>query len=310
MWFFCALGCMLFWGAADLFYKKGNDEAEPSTHLRTAVMVGAAFGLYATYLLIIKGVPFDPVNFLVYLPVSLCYVLSMIVGYFGLRYLALSVSSPIQNSSGAVTAILCMAVLKEFPDALSAAGIVAICAGVFYLGVLERRESAGEIARADRKYVSGFRALVFPILYCAIDALGTFLDAYYLDDAATTPLRGVTEETIEDVANVAYLYTFLLVGVVCLVILLVRREKLFMTGSRSRATAAVFETAGQAVYVYAMSGNAVVAAPMVAAYCIVSLLLSRVFLKEKLTGQKYVAVGLAVLGIILMGVAEGLLGDV
>lgn len=309
MWFIFALGCMLFWGTADLFYKKGNGAGETSTHLRTAVMVGAAFGLYATYLLVVKGVPFEPVNFLIYLPVSLCYILSMVVGYFGLRYLALSISSPIQNSSGAVAAVLCMVVLRQIPDALSAVGIAAICAGIFYLGVLERRESAGEIAGADKKYVSSFRALVFPIAYCVIDALGTFLDAYYLDDIDTTPLRGVTEETLEDAANVAYLYTFLAVGVICLIVLMLRREKLFLAGSRDRAAAACFETAGQAVYVYAMSGNGVVAAPMVAAYCMVSLVLSRIFLKEKLTAKKYIAIGLAVVGIVLMGVAEGLAGE-
>ena len=86
---------------------KGVDRASTTTGsaLRTAVTVGAAFGLYATWLLVVRGVPFDPVNFVIYLPVSLCYILSMIVGYFGLRYLALSVASPVQNTSGAAAAV-------------------------------------------------------------------------------------------------------------------------------------------------------------------------------------------------------------
>lgn len=307
MWFFFALMCTLAWGTADLFYKKGNDSAETSTHLRTLITVGFAMGLYATYLLFVQKIQFDPVNFLIYLPVSLCYIVSMAVGYFGLRYLELSISSPIQNSSGAVAAILCMVLLKELPDWLSAIGIVAVCIGVVYLGVIERRESAGEIQQADKRYVSSFKALIFPLGYCIIDSLGTFLDAYYLDDVMTTPLRNVTEANIEDVANIAYLYTFLVVGVVCLIILLARKEKLVLPGTKNRTIAAIFETAGQAVYVYAMSGNGVVAAPMISAYCIVSLILSRIFLKEKLGWQKYVAIGIVVVGILLMGIAEGLL---
>lgn len=307
MWFFFALMCTLAWGTADLFYKKGNDSAETSTHLRTLITVGFAMGLYATYLLFVQKIQFDPVNFLIYLPVSLCYIVSMAVGYFGLRYLELSISSPIQNSSGAVAAILCMVLLKEFPDWLSAIGIVAVCIGVVYLGVIERRESASEIQQADKRYVSSFKALIFPLGYCIIDSLGTFLDAYYLDDVMTTPLRNVTEANIEDVANIAYLYTFLVVGVVCLIILLARKEKLVLPGTKNRTIAAIFETAGQAVYVYAMSGNGVVAAPMISAYCIVSLILSRIFLKEKLGWQKYVAIGIVVVGILLMGIAEGLL---
>ena len=74
----------------------------------------------------------------------------------------------------------------------------------------------------------------------------------------------------------------------------------------NRVTAAVLETAGQAAYVYAMSGQGVVAAPMIAAYSIVSLILSRIFLKERLTKKQYVTVAVVIVGIVLLGVAEGL----
>ena len=309
MWFVFALCCTLAWGAADLFYKKGNDSSETSTHLRTVVTVGIAMGLYATYLLVVQKIEFDPINFLIYLPVSLCYIASMAIGYFGLRYLALSISSPIQNSSGAVASIFCIIFLGQYPDWLSAIGIVAVCAGVVYLGIVERKESVDLIKTSDKKYISSFKALLFPIGYCIIDSLGTFLDAYYLDSPESTPLRGVTADTIENVANIAYLYTFLFAAVICLVILMIRREKLFVHNTKHRAVAACFETVGQAVYVYAMSGNGAVAAPMISAYCVVSLLLSRIFLKEKLNGKKYLAISMVILGIILMGLAEGLFGE-
>ncbi len=309
MWFVFALLCTLAWGTADLFYKKGNDAVETSTHLRTVITVGIAMGLYATYLLTVQKIDFDPMNFVVYLPVSLCYIASMAVGYFGLRYLELSISSPIQNSSGAVAAILCVIILGDRPDWISTIGIVAVCIGIILLGYFERKDSVGQIAAADKKYVSSFKALLFPIGYCIIDSLGTFLDTYYLDDFETTPLRGVTEETIEDVANIAYLYTFLFVAVIALVILLVRREKLFVHNTKNRVIAACLETAGQAVYVYALSGNGAVAAPMISSYCVVSLILSRIFLKEKLDSKKYIAVFTVVLGIILMGIAEGIFGE-
>ena len=43
-----------------------------------------------------------------------------------------------------------------------------------------------------------------------------------------------------------------------------------------------------------------------ASYCIVSLLLSRILLKEKLTKPQYAAVCAVVIGIVLMGISEGL----
>ena len=76
-------------------------------------------------------------NLLVYLPVSMMYILSMTIGYFGLRYLELSISSPIQNSSGAVTCILCLLLLGQSMDLLSGVAVVCICLGVFLLGWFE-----------------------------------------------------------------------------------------------------------------------------------------------------------------------------
>ena len=119
MWFVFALLTFFAWGAADLFYKKGNTEEERFSHLKTSITVGLVMGVTAIATLLIKGIDYDFRNLLVYLPVSAMYILSMTVGYFGLRYLEVSVSSPIQNASGAVSALLLMIVLREIPDVLS-----------------------------------------------------------------------------------------------------------------------------------------------------------------------------------------------
>ena len=42
---------------------------------------------------------FKPLDFLYYLPVASIYIIAMVFGYVGLRYIELSVSSPICNSS-------------------------------------------------------------------------------------------------------------------------------------------------------------------------------------------------------------------
>ncbi|MBR4165753.1 MAG: EamA family transporter, partial [Lachnospiraceae bacterium] len=117
----------------------------------------------------------------------------------------------------------------------------------------------------------------------------------------------VTEENFESVANISYEFTFLIVGIILLLYLVfIKKERLVLKKQGNRVTAAVLETAGQAAYVYAMSGQGVVAAPMIAAYSIVSLILSRIFLKERLTKKQYVTVAVVIVGIVLLGVAEGL----
>ena len=330
MWFICALLTTAAWGVADLFYKKGADDKDRFSHLKTSMIVGFVMGGHAIATLLITGIDYDPVNLVKYLPVSAMYILSMTIGYFGLRYLELSISSPIQNSSGAVTCILCLVILHQMMDAISAVAVVIICGGVFFLGLLEKREidkarkEAGTAGnKADEKYRIGLVAFFMPILYCVIDALGTFFDAYYLDDFEATPLVGVTEDTLETVANVSYELTFLICGIVILIYMIVANkvnagkkasvtaasgqgEVTGRTRTLSRVLAAVFETAGQATYVYAMSGNGVVAAPMIASYSIVSLILSRIFLKEKLTKWQYAAVTAVIIGIALLGIVEGM----
>lgn len=351
MWFICALITTLAWGVADLFYKKGADELDRYSHLKTSMIVGFIMGGHAIATILLTGMEYNPVNLVRYLPVSAMYILSMTVGYFGLRYLELSISSPIQNSSGAVSCILCLVVLgQSFADGiedpstaatvtlLTTIAILLICLGVFFLGLLERLELKKERMSkpeadkaAEEKYRVGLVAFLMPILYCIIDALGTFFDAYYLDDFETTPLIDVTEETLEDVANVSYELTFLICGLIILVFLLIKQAQahkimasqpaeagdvntlaepvfvpLRLRDQKARIFAALFETAGQATYVYALSGNGVVAAPMIASYSIVSLILSRIFLKEKLTKFQYAAVVAVLAGIALLGITESL----
>ncbi len=340
MWFIYALITTLAWGTADLFYKRGADEKDKYSHLKTSMIVGFIMGGHAIATILLSGMEYNPLNLLIYLPVSLMYILSMTVGYFGLRYLELSISSPVQNSSGAVCCILCLVFLGQTMDLLSGVAVILICGGVFFLGILERselkksRECLPEKdLESDKKYRIGIIAFLMPILYAIIDALGTFFDAYYLDDFETTPLLDVTKETFEDVANVSYELTFLICAVAILVFLLIRQSSyakkhadfiaggcvdssgttgeapfvpLRLADQRDRILAALFETAGQATYVYAMSGNGIVAAPMIASYSIISLILSRIFLKEKLTKLQYLAVTVVIVGIAILGIVEGL----
>ncbi len=308
MWFVFALLTMLAWGTADLFYKKGANDGEKFSHLKTTVMVGLVMGLHAIGTLIFSGIDYNFINLIYYLPVSSMYILSMTVGYFGLRYLDLSISSPIQNSSGIIVTVLCFVFLGQSIEGIPTwVGMILICGGVLALGFLEKRDEDIRIDAGNRKYRIGFVAFFMPILYCIIDALGTFFDAFYLDDIGATPLVGVTEENLEDVANISYELTFLLVAIVLfLYVRVIKKEKIVPMEQGARLGAAVFETVGQFVYVRAMSGNAIIAAPMIAAYSIVSIVLSRIFLKEKLPKLQYLAVGVIMLGIIVLGVVEGL----
>ncbi len=149
MWFVYALLTMLAWGTADLFYKRGADDNERYSHLKTSIMVGLVMGAHAIGTLIFSGISYDLRNLIIYLPVSAMYILSMTVGYFGLRYLDLSISSPIQNSSGIVVTLLCFLVLgQRIEGAWNWIAIILISGGVLAWAFLKRRMRAFVLTRA------------------------------------------------------------------------------------------------------------------------------------------------------------------
>ena len=305
MWFIFALSTLLCWGIADLFYKKGADEKDKYSHLKTSMMVGLVMGIHAICMLLFTDMNYSFINILIYLPVSLMYILSMTIGYFGLRYLEVSISSPIQNSSGAVTCLLCLIFLNQNLDTISAIAIILISVGIFMLGVLEKSKQKEYEELNNKKYKIGFIAFMIPIIYCVIDALGTFFDAYYLDSIETTPLINVTEATLENVANTSYELTFLICAILKFIFLkFIKKERVIIRDQKERIGAALFETLGQFTYVYAMSGNGIVAAPMISAYSIISVILSRIFLKEKLDKKQYLIISLVIIGIILLGITD------
>ncbi|MNM72030.1 EamA-like transporter family protein [compost metagenome] len=302
MWFLFALLTSLAWGGADLFYKKGSDSHDRYSHLKIVVMVGLVMGIHGTAYLLIKGLSFDPMDMIRYLPVSALYILSMAIGYFGLRYIELSIASPVQNSSGAVTAILLYLFFPHDIGWVEIAGVTIITLGVVGLAVLEKQGERVALKsgteRIDAKYQIGVMAITFPLLYCLLDGLGTFADGIYLDELK---LIG------EDAALLAYEFTFFLCAAVVFIYLVaVKKQRFNFWGERVKGVAAIFETAGQFFYVFAMASNAIVAAPLIASYSVFSVILSRLFLKERLSRLQYAVVVLVLAGIALLGLADEL----
>ena len=304
-WLFFSIATALLWGTAELFYKKGALPNEKYSHLKICVWVGVVMGAHAIFTLLTKDIGYNPVNLLVYLPVSMLYIVSMAFSYFGMRFLEESISDPIENTSGAICSLLCVLILKESLSPLSVIAIIIIVIGVLGVGFLE---NSGETQR--KKNLGKKLAIIafcMPFVYALLDAFGSFVDIFYLDDFASTPLIGVTEETIEDVANTSYELTFALFALGLFIFMKAKKVKFGpVPQHKDKILAAIFETAGQFTYVYALSGNGAIAAPIISSVCIVSLLLSRIFLKEKLSWKTYVFIAIVIIGILLLAVSEEL----
>lgn len=299
-WFWFAIIALLCWSGSDFFSKLGcRDNRDKYSHFKMVMAVGLVMGIHALYE-IIGGVEISWSIMLQYLPVSLLYIGSMALGYVGLRYIELSISSPICNASGAVVAVLSLLMgTAEMDHPLQYVAVALACAGVIGLGVVEATEDqqlrAARQEASNYKYAKSWLALALPIAYCLLDAAGTFADALVL------------ENLNEDSANVAYELTFFAAGVICFVYtVLIKKHPLSAKTERPKYIGALFETAGQFAYIYALADTEHVAmsAPIISSYCAASVLWSRLFLKEKLSEKHYAAIAVTICGIIIMGVFD------
>ena len=300
-WFWFAIIALLCWSGSDFFSKIGcRDASDKYSQFKMVTAVGVVMGLHAAYEIFIGGVEISWEVIWTYLPVSLLYIGSMTLGYVGLRYIELSISSPICNASGAVVAIIAIitgtAGDMEWPQYL-AVGLA--CAGVIGLGFVEANEDdtlrAARQEKSNYKYAKSWLALALPLAYCLLDAAGTFADALVL------------ENLDEDSANVAYELTFLAAGVVCFIYtVLIKKQKLLPKTEGPKYIGAVCETAGQFAYIYALADTEHVAmsAPIISSYCMASVLWSRLFLKEKLSWKHYTAIAITFAGILIMGIYD------
>ena len=301
MWFWLSLIALLCWSGSDLFSKIGcRDEDDRLSHLKMVMAVGVVMGLHAAFEIFVGVTEISFSIILTYLPVSLLYIGSMTLGYLGLRYIELSVSSPICNSSGALVAVMTLVFLGgEDYSPLAIFAVLLVCVGAIGLGVVDATEDpelrAARQAEGNRKYAKSFLALALPVAYCLLDAAGTFAD------------NRVLETLDEGSANVAYELTFLFAAVVCFVyVVLIRRDRLIPKKEAPKYLGAVCETAGQFAYIYAIADteHLAMSAPIISSYCAASVLWSRLFLKEKLSWKHYAMIALVVIGIAIMGVFD------
>ena len=295
---FATILTFFFWGIADLFYKLGNQGEGDRNHLKTGVMVGLVMGIHATYLLLTTNVSIHVMDVIKYLPVSFCYIASMVIGYKGLKYLELSISSPIQNTSGVIVALLFILFFKEHYAYPFYIAVALIFIGIIILSMIGLEKNKKE--RKDFQKKNTFQkvltlTILFPLAYCILDGAGTFLDGIYLDKL---------ELIGEEASLVAYEYTFALYGLVTFIYLKLKKESFSIVKEKTKLFAAIFETAGEIFYVTAMSGNSTIAAPIIGSYCVLSMLLSRVFLKEKLEKKEYLGISFVLVGVILLAILD------
>ncbi len=342
LYFSFALIALLCWSGSDLFSKKGTCQKDGLSHWRVIFMVGAVMGIHAVITIIASLIfgealassnpfvvsffytDFVPMDFIRYLPVAFLYLLAMVIGYVGLRYIELSISSPICNASGSLALVL-IVILGAFgvfsePTTLAVTDIIAvvfITFGIIWLGIVEYKESDEvKLIRSEGgsfKYTKSFIAILIPIIYLFLDAIATVGDEIVYD-------IGVFES--DYAANTAFEFTSLCFAIFAFIwVKFVKKQNFFSIkteetledGSIVKKTiplskflvyGGICETVGQIFYMAVVASDFVQGLPMISSYCVLSVVWSRIFLKEKLSLKHYIAIFATLLGIVILGLSE------
>lgn len=325
MWI-VSLIAMLFWSGSDLFSKAGSRQNDKYSHFKVGIAVGLIMGIHAIYSITIGGVPFAFSDIITYLPASFFYILSMMMGYIALRYIELSISSPICNTSGALCLLLsiCYFGVKWVDDDSDAIflnvpiiiGVILIVIGVLSLGIVDYRENdearALRQSASGRKYTKSFIAILLPILYCIIDAVGSFVDTLIADDYIGKMAPKYPELTADevdllggDILNTAYEFTWFFMAIVfAIYIFVIKREKVDKKYDGTKLLGGLCETLGQVFYMMVVVSDYKVGFVIISSYCAVSVLWSRIFLKEKLSLKHYLSIATAFIGIFILGIYD------
>jgi drug/metabolite transporter (DMT)-like permease len=320
-WFLLTLACVVFWSITDILYKASSPQNDPLSHYKTFVWIGIVMALAGGIMSTWSDTLLDSIkvvkNDLLYLiPLGLIYAGALFFGLLGKKHLAASVVSSLENIGGALVAIIIYYyylltgyILPSYKfgiiDFIATASIII---GVILIGREEQALLKQEVHLEEnkKKHRLGALALFFPILYTLIDV---FSVAEIGGVGGNSGIIAAEKETFIPAMDffIFECVAIALISVFVWLYMLIAKKHLynpFHTEEIVRCGAATGETFGTMTFIFASSLNPVLTAPIISFRCLLTIVLARVFLKERLTKKQYINLGFVLLGIVLLGFAD------
>ena len=314
IWLLLTLSCIVLWGITDILYKKSSDYNDPLSQYKTFVWIGIVMAPAGVIMAICSDTLLDSIMMvkdnLYLIPLCIFYAIALFFGLLGAKHLDASVVSPLENIDGAMAAIILYffflftgrSHITDKIGLVQVVGTVAIVVGVVLLGIQEQSLSKQEkhLSEDKKRHRLGALALIFPIVYNLVDAVSMV--------AVGITVSEETEVAIPDIDFFIFESLGFVVVAICmwLYMLIVKKYKYdpFKKEELVRCGAAAGETFGTMTYIFAVAGNPILTAPITSSYCFVTIVLARIFLKERLTKKQYLSLAFLVVGIALLGVSE------
>ena len=319
-WLILTLACIILWGVTDILYKATFYKNDSLSYYKSFVWVGLVMALAGfimstwsdTLLDSIKMVK-DDVLYLI--PLCLVYAIAWFFGLLGNKHLDASVVSTIENIDGALVAIIIYYyfLLTGYIHPSYKIGVmdviatVSIIIGVVLIGREEQALMRQEINLSEdkKKHRFGALALFFPIIYTLIDV---FSIAEISGVSANSGIVNAGEEGHIPAIDffIFECAGFALVAICVWLYMMIVKKYIynpFQEEELIRCGAATGETVGTMAFIFAASINPVLTAPITSLYCLVTIILARIFLKERLNKKQFISLAFLIAGIALFGIS-------
>ena len=313
-WFILTLSCIILWGFTDILLKKSLHHSDPLSQFKTFIWIGLVMTLAGCIMAICSDTLLNSIKMvgdnLYLIPLCIFYVIALFFGLLGTKHLEASVVSPLENIDGAIASII-LYFFFLFTDStnltdkvgiMDIIGTIAIVVGVVFLGIQEQKFSNQEINldKNKKKHRLGALALIFPIVYNLVDAASMVAMGITVSGEAEVSIPDI-DFFIFECAGFAIAAVF-----VWLYLLIVKKcvYNPFKKTELTRCGAGVSDTLGTMAFTFAIALNPILTAPITSSYCLVTIILARIFLKERLTKKQYLILAILLIGIALLGVSE------
>lgn len=320
-WFLLTVACIILWSVTDVLYKASSPQNDPLSHYKTFVWVGIVMALAGCIMSTWSDTLLDSIKIvkddLLYLiPLGLVYAAALFFGLLGKKHLAASVVSSLENIGGALVAVIIYYyylltgyILPDYQfGVVDFIATLSIIIGIILIGRDEQALLKQEVHLEDdkKKHRLGALALFFPIIYTLIDVFSV------AEVGGVSGNSGITDASDELFIPAMDFFIFECIAIalvsvfVWLYLLIVKKHVYnpFQPEEFVRCSAATGETFGTMTFIFAASINPVLTAPITSFHCILTIVLARIFLKERLTKKQYISLGFVVLGIVMLGFAD------
>lgn len=321
-WFLLMLACLLLWGISGVLYKAASPQDDQLSHYKNFIWLGIIMALAGGIMCTWSDTLLDSAkmvweNALFLVPLCIVYAAIFFFGLYGKRFLPASIITPLENIGGALSAIIIYYyyLLTGYIDpaypisVLDFIATIAIIIGVVLIGKNEQKLFKEELHLEDDKKKHRYGALVlfFPLMFALIDVFSV---------AEIGGINGnsdgiVSENAIDAIPAIDF-FIFECLGFAILSLLvwiylfIVKKHAYnpFELKELIRCGAATGETFGTMTFILAAAINPVMTAPITLLYCIITIVLARIFLKEKLSKKQYLYLGFVIFGIVLLGISD------